>query len=111
MLSLLLAVEASQVRFELLSCRLVTSIPMLLLPRVDMKSGDSCLISSVTKIMPWQRLWRGRAIPDAKPDCCKGILWDLITVYPAGAEWGQNLPPVTVFNGPVVREISRSKIL
>ena len=51
--------------------------------------------------------------PDTKPDCCKrrGILWDFIAVYPAGAEWDQNLPPATVFNGPVVREISRSKIL
>jgi len=51
--------------------------------------------------------------PDAKPDCCNrhGVLWDLIAVYPAGAEWGENLPPATVFNGPIVREIARSKIL
>jgi hypothetical protein len=51
--------------------------------------------------------------PDSKPDCCdrRGVLWDLIAVYPAGAVWEKRLPPATVFNGPVVRVVARSKIL
>ena len=51
--------------------------------------------------------------PASKPDCCdrRGVLWDLIAVYPAAAVWGQTLPPATVFNGPVVRVIAHSKIL
>jgi hypothetical protein len=38
--------------------------------------------------------------PESKPDCCarRGVLWDLLAVYPAGAAWGQRLPPATVFN-------------
>jgi len=51
--------------------------------------------------------------PASKPDCCdrRGVLWDLIAVYPAAAVWGQTLPTATVFNGPVVRAIAHSKIL
>ncbi len=51
--------------------------------------------------------------PPSKPECCdrRGILWDLIAAYPAGAVWSQSLPPATVFNGPVVRVIAHSKIL
>jgi hypothetical protein len=47
------------------------------------------------------------------PDCCErsGMLWDLIAVYPAGAEWGATLPRAAVFNGPVVRVMASSKIL
>jgi hypothetical protein len=49
----------------------------------------------------------------SNPACCnrRGVLWDLMAVYPAGAIWGQSLPPAIVFNGPVVRVIARSKIL
>jgi hypothetical protein len=50
--------------------------------------------------------------PKSAPDCCdrRGILWDLIAVYPAGAVWRQTLPPATLFNGPVVRAIDSLKI-
>ncbi len=49
----------------------------------------------------------------SKPDCCnrRGILWDLIAVYPAGAIWSHRLSAATVFNGPVVRVIAGSNIL
>ena len=49
----------------------------------------------------------------AKPGCCSrsGTLWDLIAVYPAGAEWRETLPRASVFDGPVVRVMSSSKIL
>ncbi len=45
-------------------------------------------------------------------DCCErnGTLWDLLAVYPAGAEWGETLPRATVFNGPVVRAVAATKI-
>ena len=48
-----------------------------------------------------------------KPDCCErsGTLWDLIAVYPAGAEWNESLPRAAVFNGPVVRVMASTKIL
>lgn len=47
-----------------------------------------------------------------QPDCCtqSGTLWDLIAVYPAGAEWSESLPRATVFNGPVVRVVGSSTI-
>ncbi len=40
-----------------------------------------------------------------KPKCCnrRGILWDLVAVYPAKAVWTDHLPPAVVFDGPVVR--------
>ncbi len=43
--------------------------------------------------------------PQPEPDCCfaDGILWDLAAVYPKGELWGDQLPPATVFDGPVVR--------
>ena len=49
--------------------------------------------------------------PESRPDCCnrKGILWDLIAVYPTGSVWSQSLPPATLFNGPVVRALADSK--
>src|SRR6266851_9240856 len=45
-----------------------------------------------------------------KPDCCnrRGILWDLIAVYPAGVSWDQTIPAAVVFNGPVVRVMASS---
>jgi hypothetical protein len=48
-----------------------------------------------------------------QPDCCQqsGTLWDLIAVYPAGAEWRETLPPATVSNGPVLRVMKSAKIL
>jgi hypothetical protein len=49
----------------------------------------------------------------AKPGCyiSRGILWDLIAVYPAGAVWNKTLPEATLFDGPVVRAVARAKIL
>jgi hypothetical protein len=49
----------------------------------------------------------------SRPDCCvrKGVLWDLLAVYPAGAIWDQSLPAALVFNGPVVRAIVDRTIL
>ena len=49
---------------------------------------------------------------DSPPDCCvrKGVLWDLIAVYPAGAIWGKSPPPAILFNGPVVRVIADQTI-
>src|SRR6266851_113849 len=40
-----------------------------------------------------------------KPKCCarRGILWDLVAVYPPGAVWSDSLPAAVVFDGPVVR--------
>jgi hypothetical protein len=48
-----------------------------------------------------------------QPGCCRsrGTLWDLIAVYPAGAQWRETLPGATVFDGPVVRVMASSKIL
>ncbi len=39
------------------------------------------------------------------PKCCssRGILWDLVAVYPPQAIWGERLPPAVVFDGPIVR--------
>jgi hypothetical protein len=51
--------------------------------------------------------------PGSRPDCCvrKGVLWDLLAVYRAGAIWDQSLPAALVFNGPVVRAIVDQIIL
>jgi len=48
-----------------------------------------------------------------QPDCCsrEGTLWDLMAVYPTGAQWRETLPPASVFNGPVVRVVAAWKIL
>jgi hypothetical protein len=48
-----------------------------------------------------------------EPSCCKqaGTLWDLIAVYPPGSQWDENLPPASVFNGPVVRVMKSATIL
>ena len=42
--------------------------------------------------------------PQPKQDCCEsnGILWDLAALYPAGAQWTDNLPPAVFFNGNIV---------
>ena len=42
--------------------------------------------------------------PQPEPDCCsrKGILWDLMAVYPAGSHWTEKLPVASLFNGTVV---------
>lgn len=39
------------------------------------------------------------------PQCCRrnGTLWDVIAVYPPGAQWMETLPPPALFAGPVVR--------
>ena len=51
--------------------------------------------------------------PQSKAECCerRGILWDLIAVYPAGSGWSENLPHATLFNGPVVRVVGSTRIL
>jgi hypothetical protein len=40
-----------------------------------------------------------------QPGCCKhnGTLWDVIAVYPPGAQWTDSLPAPEFFAGPVVR--------
>jgi len=42
--------------------------------------------------------------PQPVQDCCirSGILWDLAAVYGRGSTWSDQMPPATVFNGPVV---------
>jgi len=42
--------------------------------------------------------------PQPAPDCCerRGILWDLVAVYPAGTIWTDRMPLATMMNGPVV---------
>ena len=42
--------------------------------------------------------------PQPQQDCCtrKGVLWDLVAVYPKGAGWDTQMPTAIVFNGPVV---------
>jgi hypothetical protein len=42
---------------------------------------------------------------DLDPGCCKhnGVLWDIIAVYPPGAQWTDSLPAPELFAGPVVR--------
>jgi hypothetical protein len=42
--------------------------------------------------------------PQPVQDCCvrSGILWDLVAVYGRGSTWSDQMPPATVFNGPVV---------
>ena len=39
------------------------------------------------------------------PGCCRqnGTLWDVIAVYPPGAQWTETLPAPKFFAGPVVR--------
>lgn len=42
---------------------------------------------------------------DRNPGCCKlnNTLWDIIAVYPPGAQWTDALPAPRLFAGPVVR--------
>jgi hypothetical protein len=49
--------------------------------------------------------------PQPVPDCCtrEEIFWDLIAVYPTGAQWTDKLPVATFFNGPVVDAIDGLK--
>ena len=51
-------------------------------------------------------------VDQPQPDCCRrrGTLWDLVAVYPPGAEWRATLPVATVFDGPVVRVVNSEKI-
>ena len=37
-------------------------------------------------------------------DCCirKDVLWDLMAIYPPGAEWSDRMPVAVFFNGTVV---------
>ena len=40
-----------------------------------------------------------------EPECCdeEGVWWDLVAVYPHGAQWTNRLPPAAFVNGPVVK--------
>jgi len=51
-----------------------------------------------------KRLAADRRAPQPAEDCCeqRGILWDLVAVYPRGATWNDRLPTAVLFNGPVV---------
>lgn len=42
--------------------------------------------------------------PQPVPDCCtrKGILWDLMAIYPVRAMWTDKMPTAAIFNGTVV---------
>jgi hypothetical protein len=43
--------------------------------------------------------------PQPRQHCCdqKGVLWDLVAVYPPGEVWTEHLPAATFFDGPVVK--------
>ena len=58
-----------------------------------------------------KRLQADAREPQPVPDCCtrKGILWDLMAVYAAGAQWTDKLPVAPFFNGPVVDAIDGLK--
>ena len=51
-----------------------------------------------------RRLKADARAPQPEPACCMrhDILWDLLVVYPPGAEWTDRLPVATTVNGPVV---------
>ena len=51
-----------------------------------------------------KKLAADRRAPQPAEDCCErsGVLWDLAAVYPRGPSWNGQLPPATVFNGPVI---------
>jgi hypothetical protein len=42
--------------------------------------------------------------PQPDPDCCtqKDVFWDLMAIYPPGAQWTDRAPVAAFFNGPVV---------
>jgi len=50
-----------------------------------------------------RKLAADRRAPQPTEECCEqsGVLWDLAAVYPPGASWNGQMPPATVFNGPV----------
>lgn len=47
-----------------------------------------------------------RKPPQPEPDCCiqRGLYWDDVILYPAGAQW-KDAPTSVFWNGPVVRVI------
>ena len=51
-----------------------------------------------------KQMVRDARAPQPDQECCvrSGILWDLVAVYPKSARWEEQIPPATVFNGPVV---------
>ena len=51
-----------------------------------------------------QRIKADARPPQPTPDCCtrKGILWDLMAIYPARATWTDKMPVADIFNGTVV---------
>jgi hypothetical protein len=50
------------------------------------------------------QLGRDAKPPQPVPDCCtrKGVLWDLLAIYPSGDQWSATVPLATVFNGTIV---------
>ena len=50
------------------------------------------------------RMKQDARTPQPVQECCtrSGILWDLAAVYRPGSIWSDQMPPATVFNGPVV---------
>jgi hypothetical protein len=54
-----------------------------------------------------KRLAQDARSPQPVPDCCtrKGVLRDLIAIYPGGGQWTDRIPVASVFTGPVVDEI------
>lgn len=42
-----------------------------------------------------------------RPRCCedRGVLWDLVAVYPRQAYWGKSLPRAAYVDGPVFRAV------
>jgi len=51
-----------------------------------------------------KRLEEDARPPQPVPDCCtrKGVFWDLMAIYPPGAEWTDTMPVAPFFNGTVV---------
>ena len=51
-----------------------------------------------------KRMKNDARAPQPEPDCCtrKGILWDLMAIYPPGERWTERMPIAPFFNGTVV---------
>ncbi len=43
--------------------------------------------------------------PQPKEECCenRGVLWDLVAIYPKGLRWEATMPPAVMFNGRVLK--------
>ncbi len=58
-----------------------------------------------------KRLRADARAPQPIEECCtsRGVLWDVIAIYPGDARWGERAPVATFFNGPVVDVIEGLK--